>query len=174
MFLFWWISSHQFIYPHWINNYVINEFCATLEAAKPFEQFCTQHIQAKNPGSKICNFTKKENQQELGDIGLLVNNHTPIYFECKWDRRFRQTGNLFIETKSRNSGKWVASGIYSPSKASIWLVGDFKTIWQFDRPDLQALAQQGFCCVTANDMGENPTQGFLLPVSENFKIFWQG
>ena len=53
--------------------------------------------------------------------------------EIKLDRKFRDTGNLFIETAERRTttgaSQWRPSGIYDEHEPRILAIGDYRTIY---------------------------------------------
>jgi|2_EtaG_2_1085320.scaffolds.fasta_scaffold04242_5 hypothetical protein len=85
--------------------------------------------------------------------------------EIKYDKRFRQTGNLYIEVAEKshpNNPKWVYSGIYRADNSWLYLIGDYKGYWLFGVGALVEMHKCGeFRFVTTGT-----SQGFLLPVTE--------
>ena len=101
-------------------------------------------------------------RQEQHNIG---ENH--LGMEIKNDRRFRDTGNLFIEIKEKKAAtnyEWVPSGIYRQDNSWIYAVGDKQTLYLFQKAWLIDWAK-------AEPRREVPSQngtskGLLLKVSE--------
>lgn len=84
--------------------------------------------------------------------------------EVKLDRRWRETGRLFIETEER----WNAdvpfrpAGIYGPNW--LYLIGDQEHFWLFATRILQNIECH---CEVKQAPAERPTaRGFVLPVEK--------
>ncbi len=157
----------------------MNEFQTQLSEAQKYELFVIDKIQAKFPTSKVFHFIQADNNKKFGDCATATGDIPPeiTHWEIKNDLQFKRTGNLFIETRSFNRSGWVHSGIYAPSKATEWLIGDSHIIFHYTRQELQRLNPGAAGWVAGGGASSNPTQGFLLcPNSseQNFKIFWQG
>jgi hypothetical protein len=94
--------------------------------------------------------------------------------EVKLDRRFRETGRLFIETSETHheSAQAKPSGIYH--KADPWLIviGDYSTIWAFATSTLRHINECGSC----ESRATKTSSGFLLPLdkADRFAAFkWE-
>lgn len=88
--------------------------------------------------------------------------------EIKYDRNFRETGNLYIETaeKSKAENKeYIASGIYRNDNTWLWVIGDYNTLYFLSKLQLQALEKQynGTKEMFKHVMTET-SEGFLLPI----------
>jgi len=83
--------------------------------------------------------------------------------EIKRDGKFRETGNLYIETSEKShpdNPTYVPSGIYRADNSWLYVIGDEKEIWIFSVKYLRLLSKR-FHVV------EKPTSiGFLLPIEE--------
>src|SRR3990167_4524764 len=83
--------------------------------------------------------------------------------EIKRDGRFRETGNLYIETAEKshpNNPAYIPSGIYRADNSWLYVIGDEKEIWIFSVKYLRLLSRR-FRVV------KNPTSmGFLMPTAE--------
>ena len=83
--------------------------------------------------------------------------------EIKRDGKFRETGNLYIETSEKShpdNPSYVPSGIYRADNSWLYVIGDEKDIWIFSVKYLRLLSKR-FHVV------EKPTSiGFLLPIEE--------
>jgi hypothetical protein len=84
--------------------------------------------------------------------------------EVKHDKRFRETGRLFIETAEtyHESVPVKPSGIYH--KADPWLVviGDYGTLWAFATSTLRHIHECGSC----DPKNTKTSRGFLLPLDK--------
>lgn len=83
--------------------------------------------------------------------------------EIKRDGKFRETGNLYIETSEKShpdKENYTPSGIYRNDNSWLFVIGDEKTIYIFSTKYLQLLASR-YKAV------EKPTsRGFIMPMIE--------
>lgn len=84
--------------------------------------------------------------------------------EVKFDKRFRTSGNLFIETSETHHESAVLrpSGIYHDSDPWLIVIGDYATLWAIATTTLRLEHQSG-------RFQERPTatsRGFLLPLAD--------
>jgi hypothetical protein len=83
--------------------------------------------------------------------------------EIKRDGKFRETGNLYIETAEKahpDNPAFVASGIYREDNSWLYVIGDEKTIYIFSTKYLRMLEAR-YTRVT------KPTSiGFLVPMTD--------
>lgn len=83
--------------------------------------------------------------------------------EIKRDGKFRETGNLYIETAEKahpDNPVYVASGIYREDNSWLYVIGDEKTVYIFSTKYLRMLESR-YMKVT------KPTSiGFLVPLDE--------
>lgn len=83
--------------------------------------------------------------------------------EVKLDERFRETGNLFIETEERpgTSYDWQPAGVYSVPASWLYAIGDFHRLYIFATTTLQLMHRrpQRF-----RRVGHDTGRGFLLPL----------
>ena len=84
-------------------------------------------------------------------------------FEIKRDGKFRETGNLFVETEERSTSEsaWHAAGIDSPHKPRHLVIGDERRFWVLAVNVLQAIRDEGKCAHVRTDTA----CGFLLPTT---------
>lgn len=61
--------------------------------------------------------------------------------EIKNDKRFKETGNLYIETheKQPEATEWVESGILRKDNSWFWFIGDYEKAWLFVKKQLRNL-----------------------------------
>jgi hypothetical protein len=108
-----------------------------------------------------------ENQLVFGD--------TLARTEIKNDRRWMDTGNLFIEVRERPNDKalWLPAGIYHRTEPWFYLIGDETCLWFLPVRWLQRMHQTG-----KFQRKQTPTaEAFLLPVEMADKIalkVWKG
>jgi hypothetical protein len=84
--------------------------------------------------------------------------------EVKLDRKFRVTGNLFIETAETHheSAPQKASGIYHKADPWLLVIGDYSTLWAFATSTLRHIHECGHC----EPKTTSTSQGFLLPLEK--------
>lgn len=108
-------------------------------------------------GIVIMNYGSKKYQIEKGE--------NKIGCEIKNDKKFRLTGNLWIELKEKSDPKninYIESGINRVDNTWIYIIGDYNTLYIFGKKMLTFLSKK------FNEI-ENNTKtsiGFLLPVSD--------
>jgi hypothetical protein len=85
--------------------------------------------------------------------------------EIKRDGKFRETGNLYIETSEKShpdNENYIPSGIYRNDNSWLFVIGDEKTIYIFSTKYLQKLVVQKHYKTV-----QQPTStGFLMPMAE--------
>lgn len=90
--------------------------------------------------------------------------------EVKRDRRWLQTGNIYIETAfySRSTYNWVESGLMK-TKADRWafVLGELVVIATTD--DVRTAINK-YGRPISNDKGDNPTKGFLITVNDLMSV----
>lgn len=83
--------------------------------------------------------------------------------EIKRDGKFRETGNLYIETAEKShpdKPNYTASGIHRQDNSWLYVIGDEKTIYIFSTKYLQMLEHR-------YERKEKPTsQGFVMPLAD--------
>lgn len=107
-----------------------------------------------NEGLVIASYSSKAYQHHKGENRLGC--------EIKRDGKFRETGNLYIETEEKSHPDrpyYVPSGIHRDDNSWLFAIGDERTLWIFSHTMLRGLAGR-FRQVT------KPTsKGYLLPIS---------
>lgn len=88
--------------------------------------------------------------------------------EFKLDRKFRDSGNLFIETAETYHARVQKkpAGIYHETDPWLFVVGDFSTFWVFATRCLQRQKESG----NYREVVTPTSDGFLLPVTTADKI----
>jgi hypothetical protein len=126
------------------------EYVERLHSAQVFEDWCAELLY--RDGLPIGLRTSMEWQQK-GESRAGV--------EIKHDLRFRQTGNLFIETEetSRPEVPMHPAGIYADDNAFLYLIGDYGRLWMFGR----RLLQRAHRCGEYREVTTPTAKGFLLP-----------
>lgn len=129
----------------------------------------------KNKGDQYEDFIADKLSEILGinitnyktrEYNLKNENRQGI--EIKYDDNYKTTKNLFIETNEKTNIEWgfVPSGIYREDNSWLYLIGDFKRAFIFDKGILVKIHQ-----TKRMIEAETPTsKGFLL--TEKIAINW--
>lgn len=108
-------------------------------------------------GIPVISYGSKKYQIEKGE--------NKIGIEIKYDKKFRDTGNLYIELKEKsnpNNNNYIESGINRDDNTWLYVIGDYKTLFMFGKKMLYFLSFK-------YRKVENNTKtsiGFLLPIEE--------
>ncbi len=111
-----------------------------------FEEYCLS-----------LDFTGQEGQYNIGE--------TLQGFEVKYDMKFKDTGNLWIEVCEKtdpNNEVWVDSGIKRNDNTWIYVIGDYDTLYVFSKKDL--LKEMDNHRIIENSM--KTSRGYLLKKEE--------
>jgi len=134
----------------------MDDFKADLKAGQEYEDFVAQQLWERH--WPIYVYRSKKWQWKAGES---VNG-----IEIKLDRRFRETGNLFIETAERRTtdgtSQWRPSGIYDEHDPRILAIGDYQTIY------LLGVRLVRYACSSSKRFTEierGTFRGYLLPVA---------
>ena len=83
-------------------------------------------------------------------------------FEIKFDNKFKETGNLYVEVKEKSNPKnrnYVFSGIYRNDNTWIYIIGDYENIFIFGKSHLKLMYEANKYKIV-----KKPTSiGFLMP-----------
>ena len=107
-------------------------------------------------GLAVVQYGSKLYQHQVGESRTGV--------EIKHDKRYAETGNLYIEVGEKASirnGEHAASGIERGDNSWLYLIGDYNTIFVFSKRLLQQLHKCGKYEVFEISM--KTSRGFLLP-----------
>lgn len=99
-------------------------------------------------------FTDKYGQLRVGETIQGV--------EVKYDMRFKETGNLWIETAEKSSPEvkeYSPSGVFRNDNTWLYLIGDYDVMFVFGKKTLKRLSSE--YAVRENNM--KTSKGFLLP-----------
>ena len=122
-----------------------------LEEGLCYQDFVVEQLYGA--GIPLISYSSKKYQNLIGE------NKAGI--EIKFDQKFRETGNFYIETAEKSRAEnpfYVASGIYRNDKTWLYLIGNYSSIYVFSKRQLQMVADKHRKVQTAT------SQGFLLPV----------
>jgi hypothetical protein len=127
-----------------------------LSEAQEYQDFCVD-VFIRELGISITNYQSAKYQFRGGE--------NPQGIEIKHDKKFNDTGNLYIEIGEKSDPErpeFVRSGIYRNDNSWLYSIGDYNTIYIFSKSLLQHLYE-------ADKFREVKTQtsvGYLLPLAD--------
>lgn len=132
------------------------EYKDKFQQALEFQDFVACQLMRR--GLMIVQFGSQEYQSKYGESANGV--------EVKFDRLFRQTGNLYFETAERTSTSkgFVPSGIHRADNTWLWVIGDYSTLFIFPKNVLQLVERRFIPKITAT------SKGYVMPLSEAKKL----
>lgn len=90
---------------------------------------------------------------------------SPSGLEIKYDRRFHETGNLYIEIAEKSDAtlhEYTASGIMRDDNSWLYLIGDYDEAFIFPKNLLRA-----FCVPTNSEINH-----YVTPIGEIISRLW--
>ncbi len=133
-----------------------NYYKDQLEESHAFQDYCA-NVFITQLGIAITNYQSKTYQYNQGE------NVQGI--EIKYDKKFRETGNLYIEVAEKSNPElreYTISGIYRLDNSWLYAIGDYHTIYIFSKKHLQLMHETNkyktICTKTS--------QGFIIPINE--------
>ena len=119
-----------------------------------FQDFCS--IQFAKIGILITNFASKKYQLEKGE--------NIQGYEFKFDKKFRKTGNFWIETEERTNinKEYIKSGINRNDNTIFYVIGDYAGVYLMQKKILIFI--QDNYKIIENNM--KTSKGYLLPVTK--------
>lgn len=124
-----------------------------LEQGLQFQDVVTRALYQR--GIVVIGYASRKFQVERGENMLGA--------EIKRDGRFRETGNLCVETDEKShpdNSAFVRSGVFRADNSWLFVIGDEETVYIFSTKYLRLLAPRF-------QLYETPTsRGFLMPVPE--------
>lgn len=138
-------------------NLQTSNYQTLLEEGLKFQDFVTMELMRRGVLTILC-FRSQQYQYRVGESANGV--------EIKLDKRFRQTGNLYIEIAERTSTdkQFSPSGIHRPDNTWLWVIGDYKTLYIFAKNVLQLVQKRFIPVITAT------SKGYLMPVGDAKKL----
>jgi len=127
-----------------------------LNTGLKYQDFLTKEL--IRYGIILMNYSTKEYQNNYGE------GYTR--YEIKFDNKFKNTGNLYIELYERSDikYKWTESGILRNDNTLFYLIGDYNKTYLFQKKVLQQI-------ISKYRHVETPTsKGVLLPIDKIKKI----
>lgn len=101
-----------------------------LADGQAFEQFIKEQLLHK----RAINLEIIDTYEEQYTIG-----ETKQGYEIKYDKKYKDTGNLYIETKEKSNPAnpyYVPSGIFRQDNTHTWIIGDYKQVYLFNKQTL--------------------------------------
>lgn len=133
-----------------------------IESGCCFQDFVADLV-LRETGIAIATYTSRLYQMRAGE--------SRQGFEIKHDERYKQTGNLYIETAEKarpRPGAYAASGIFRNDNTWLYIIGNYDEVFCLQKSLLRALAHSGHYRIITN--GTCTSQGFLLPGSDANRI----
>lgn len=134
-----------------MNNYYNEQ----LEEALEYQDFVVQVMMRR--GTPICVYSSRKNQYKAESANG---------YEIKYDKRFKKTGRLYIETHEKTShtnSKWVESGILKNDNSKYIIIGDYEHIFIFSKHQLVREYKQ----CKWNTVNTQTSQGIVIDVWDN-------
>ena len=125
-----------------------------IESGKLFQDFVVDSCW-NLLGLAIVQYSSQVYQQTIGE--------SKTGAEIKHDEQFAKTGNLWIEIAEKarpRPGAHVASGIYRSDNTWLYIIGNYDTIFIFQKTLLQILHRSGKWRILENNT--QTSRGFLL------------
>jgi len=134
-----------------LNNY----YKEMLKLGLEYQDFVVEQLY-KN-GLPIVSYSSKMYQIKMGE--------NKPGFEIKFDRKFKETGNFYIETFEKSDARnpnFIRSGIFRDDNTWLYIVGDYFSIFVFSKKQLRLIYETKSRKIK---LVTTPTsKGFLLPV----------
>lgn len=134
-------------------NYNNGYYDKKLEEGLIFQDIATEELYKR--GIVVVGYASRQFQRNRGENMLGA--------EIKRDGKFRETGNLYIETAEKShpdNQSYVASGIWRDDNSWLYVIGDESTLFIFSSKYLRKLQKRYKAMTTPT------SQGFLMPIRE--------
>ena len=134
-------------------NYNNGYYKAKLEEGLEFQDIVTRELYQR--GIVVVGYSSRRFQNQEGENLLGA--------EIKRDGKFRETGNLYIETFEKShpdNARFIPSGIYREDNSWLFVIGDEKTIYIFSTKYLRMLENR------YKQVVKPTSKGFLMPLSD--------
>jgi hypothetical protein len=142
---------------------VVSDYYAEqLALAEAWERYIVARL--RREGIPAERHDTKDSQIRYGDMRI-----GPDHVELKYDQKFVETGNLFIEVAEKRraeQAQWMPSGIYASSLARWYGVGDHRDWFLFERVALRDVARPERIIT----IKRATSQGFLLRPAERVAL----
>jgi hypothetical protein len=143
-----------------VMSYKEDVYIPQLEESDQFEDYALD-ILMKDKGIMVRSYKSRKYQMEVGE------NTGGI--EIKFDKQSSDTGNLYIETKEKShpdNNNYVKSGINRNDNTILYLIGNYKCFWMFDKKFLRRLVESKKIKCKHTENKTKTSWGYLLPINE--------
>ena len=123
-----------------------------LQQGTEFQDFVAV-VLMENLGLPVSCFNSKKYQYEFGE------NRQGL--EIKFDDRFKETGNLYIEVAEKTNAEnknFIPSGIFRSDNSWLYVIGDYQKLFIFGKSTLKHLYNSG----RYKEVEIPTSKGFLL------------
>ncbi len=135
-----------------------DEYRERLALGLEFQDYCA--VEFSKMGIPITNFSSEKYQYEKGE--------NLQGFEFKYDRRFRDTGNIYIEVaekSNKDNMQYVESGIMRSDNTLFYVIGDYQGVWLIQKQTLKHFLEHLKQVQTPTSIGR------LLPTEKAKDLF---
>tara|TARA_Y100000310_G_scaffold2404_1_gene3117 strand:- start:329 stop:820 length:492 start_codon:yes stop_codon:yes gene_type:complete len=140
-------------------NYRNDVYAPNLKAGVEFQDFVC--IKLHSVGIVLQNLSSQKYQLKSENL---------LGLEIKLDRKFRGTGNLYIETHEKSdpdNPRYVLSGIYRDDETWLYGIGDMKTFYIFAKSTLRNFESYGEKLPwIGRPRPTRTSKGFLIPLGK--------
>lgn len=130
-----------------------NYYQSNLEAGREYQDFVLD--QFLKIGMPIVGYSSYKYQKEKGE--------TAAGIEIKYDKKFKETRNLYIEYGEKDPGskEYFQSGILREDNTWLYAIGDYKTIFIFPKNYLEMFKSASN--LKLRHVKTDTSEGYLLP-----------
>lgn len=135
-----------------MGKYVMTYYNDKLKEGEKYQQFIKEQL-IKQIYLNIDYYYTKNEQYNIGE--------SKQGFEIKFDNRFKETGNLYIEVSEKTNEKnenYIKSGIMRNDNTWLYMIGNYEKLFIFSKKHLQSLYNDRRC----NNVEIKTSRGFLL------------
>lgn len=124
-----------------------------LKVGQAYEQYAVRMINSAEGADRVQVVHGFAQQMRYGDTNIGV--------EFKFDRKFHETGNLYIEVQETTAeGHWVDSGIFRADLARWYAIGDYSHLYVYTKVALRAeFVRRGRIWI---EIDRHTSRGFLI------------
>lgn len=131
-----------------------------LEAGLEYQDFIADQLRKADPCIFIGAYSSRRYQNERGESASGI--------EIKYDMRFKETGNLYIEVAEKSNAalaEYSPSGIYRRDNTWLYLIGDYEQAFLFSKHQLQSIhaSEESWKRRGIRAVEIDTSRGFLYP-----------
>lgn len=130
-------------------------YAEQLEEARKYQDFVKHELYKRGIPIVFNDSTQYQYGEGENILGIEIKN----------DKKFRDTGNLYIEVEEKAdaiNSEYVKSGIFRDDNSWLYLIGDYLTIYIFAVNFLVAMYKTG----KYRDTVTPTSKGFLIPLGD--------